>query len=115
MTPDPAALTDAYAFMKLVLRRTGGRAPGIVVNTAAGAPEAKRTAEALINASRTFLKATPAYLGFVPNDMRVVECLRRQASLWVAYPRCPSLTAISALTAKLGGSTARIQLTGSLR
>lgn len=115
MTPDPAALTDAYAFVKLVLKRTGGRAPALVVNMAANAPEAKRTGEALINSARNFLKATPAYLGFVPTDVRVVECLRRQTSLWVAHPRCPSLTAITALATALGGKPSHIRATGSMR
>lgn len=115
LTPDPASLTDAYAFVKLVLKRTGGRAPALVVNMAASAPEAKRTAEALTNSARSFLKTTPAYLGFVPSDMRVVECLRRQVSLWQSYPRSPSLTAVSALTGPLGGNTPRLKAAGSLR
>lgn len=115
LTPDPASLTDAYAFVKLVLKRTGGRAPALLVNMATGAPEAKRTAEALTNSARNFLKLSPAYLGFVPNDMRVVECLRRQVSLWQAYPKSPSLTAIAGLTASLGASTPRLRASGSLR
>ena len=115
LTPDPAALTDAYAFMKLVLKRTGGRTPALLVNMAASAPEAKRTAEALTNSVRTFLKVSPAYLGFVPNDMRVVECLRRQVSLWNAYPKSPSLAAIGTLTGFLGGQNGRICAAGSLR
>jgi len=115
LTPDPAALTDAYAFVKLVLKRTGGRAPALLVNMASGAPEAKRTAETLINSARTFLKASPAYLGFVPSDMRVTECLRRQTSLWVAYPRSPALSAIHAFIAVLGGQKNRLRTVGSLR
>jgi len=115
LTPDPAALTDAYAFIKLVLKRTGGRAPALVVNMAASAPEARRTAEALTNSARTFLKTSPAYLGFVPNDLRVVECLRRQVSLWQEYPKSPSLAAIAQLTGFLGGQNNRISAAGSLR
>ena len=115
MTPDPAALTDAYAFIKLVLKRTGGRCPALVVNQAANAAEAKRTADALVASARSFLKATPAYLGFVPSDMRVVEALRRQTSLWVACPHSPVLTAVTALTGLLGGQPTRVRAMGSLR
>ena len=115
MTPDPAALTDAYAFIKLVLKRTGGRAPGVVVNMAANAAEAKRTADALTTSARSFLKCTPAYLGFVPNDMRVVEALRRQTSLWVACPQSPVLAAVMALTGLIGGRPTRLKAAGSLR
>ncbi|MDE1987161.1 MAG: hypothetical protein KGJ28_11520, partial [Alphaproteobacteria bacterium] len=72
-------------------------------------------AEALTNSARNFLKLAPAYLGFVPSDMRVVECLRRQVSLWQAYPKSPSLAAVSALTAPLGAATPRLRAGGSLR
>jgi flagellar biosynthesis protein FlhG len=115
MTPDPAALTDAYAFIKLVLKRTGGRAPALIVNQASNAAEAKRTADALITSARSFLKTTPAYLGFVPSDMRVVEALRRQTSLWLACPSSPVLSAVTTLTGLLGGQPARIRATGSMR
>lgn len=115
MTPDPAALTDAYAFIKLVLKRTGGRAPGLIVNMAANAAEAKRTADALVTSARSFLKCTPAYLGFVPNDMRVVEALRRQTSLWLASPASPVLSAVMGLTGLLGGQPTGIHAAGSMR
>jgi flagellar biosynthesis protein FlhG len=114
-TPDPASLTDAYAFAKLLLKRTGGRAPAIAVNMAAGAGEAKRTADALIRSAQTFLKVTPAYLGFVPNDLRVVEAVRRQTMLCALYPRSPAVMAIEALAGALGGQTGSPQVATSLR
>lgn len=115
MTPDPTALTDAYAFIKLVLKQAGGRAPSVIVNMAANAAEAKRSAEALIHSARNFLQVTPAYLGFVPADMRVVEALRRQTSLWVACPQSPVLAAVTALTGLLGGRAAPQRAAVSLR
>ena len=114
-TPDPASLTDAYAFAKLLLKRTGGRAPAIAVNMAAGAGEAKRTADALIRSAQTFLKVAPAYLGFVPSDLRVVEAVRRQTMLCALYPQSPAVIAIAALAGALGGQTGGPQLATSLR
>ncbi len=104
-TPDPASLTDAYAFAKLMLKRTGGRAPAIVVNMAAGASEAKRTADTFIRSAQIFLKTVPAYLGFVPTDTRVVEAVRRQTMLCALYPQSPAVAAIGALAGQLGGKT----------
>jgi flagellar biosynthesis protein FlhG len=114
-TPDPASLTDAYAFAKLMLKRTGGRAPSIVVNMAAGNGEAKRTADALIRSAQTFLKTLPAYLGFVPNDVHVVEAVRRQTMLCALYPQSPAVTAIEALAGALGRQTGSPQIATSLR
>lgn len=114
-TPDPASLTDAYAFVKLMLKRMGGRAPAIVVNMASGAGEAKRTADALIRSAQTFLKTVPAYLGFVPNDSHVVEAVRRQTMLCALYPQSPAVAAIEALAGALGGQTGCPQIATSLR
>ncbi|MDE2631204.1 MAG: cobyrinic acid a,c-diamide synthase, partial [Alphaproteobacteria bacterium] len=104
-TPDPASLTDAYAFAKLMLKRTGGRAPAIVVNMAAGASEAKRTADTFIRSAQIFLKTVPTYLGFVPTDARVVEAVRRQTMLCALYPQSSAVAAIAALAGQLGGKT----------
>jgi flagellar biosynthesis protein FlhG len=115
VTPDPASLTDAYAFAKLMFKRTGGRAPAIVVNMAAGTGEAKRTADALIRSAQTFLKIVPVYLGFVPSDLRVVEAVRRQTMLCALYPQSPAAAAIEALAGALGGQIGRPQIATSLR
>ncbi|MGC9954017.1 MAG: P-loop NTPase [Rhizomicrobium sp.] len=114
-TPDPASLTDAYAFAKLMVKRTGGRAPAIVINLAAGAGEAKRTADALIRSAQTFLKVMPDYLGFVPNDLRVVEAVRRQTMLCVLHPQSPAVAAIEALAGALGGQIGNLKIAPSLR
>jgi flagellar biosynthesis protein FlhG len=114
-TPDPASLTDAYAFAKLMVKRTGGRPPAIVINMAAGAGEAKRTADALIRSAQTFLRVMPDYLGFVPNDLRVVEAIRRQTMLCALYPLSPAVTAIEALARALGGQMANLRIAPSLR
>ena len=115
VTPDPASLTDAYAFTKLMMRRTGGRLPSLVVNRASGASEAKRTAEALIQSARTFLKSAPNYLGFVPEDQRVLEAGRRQMALGALYPQSPALGAIAALAGLLGGQLGSSPRAHSLR
>jgi len=114
-TPDPAALTDAYAFFKLMLKRTGGRAPSLAVNMAGSASEARRTADALIRSARTFLMITPSYLGFVPNDGRVMDAIRRQTALCTLYPQSAALTAITALAGAIGGQTGSVQAANSLR
>lgn len=95
--PDPAAITDAYAFVKLMARRTGGRMPAVVVNRASGSAEADRTAEALTTASRTFLRAVPDYLGFVPLDPKVMEAIRHQKALMDMAPQSPAAMALDAL------------------
>jgi len=114
-TPDPASLTDAYAFAKLMVKRTGGRAPAIVINMAGSTAEAKRTAETLIRSAQSFLKVAPDYLGHIPHDPRVVEAVRRQTMLCALYPQSPAVAAIAALAAALGGQIGNLKIVPSLR
>ncbi|MDE2182342.1 MAG: P-loop NTPase [Alphaproteobacteria bacterium] len=114
-TPDPSSITDAYAFLKRALWRSGGRMPSLAVNLAASAAEARRTAESLQNAAKTFLRATPGYLGYIPLDPRVTDSVRRQAPLSTLHPQSPAVASLAALAAALGGPTGRISAASSVR
>jgi flagellar biosynthesis protein FlhG len=81
LTPDPASLTDAYAFAKLLVRLTRSRTPEFVVNLAGSETEGRRTAEAFIATCRTFLKFEPLLLGLIPRDPNVADAVRRQQAL----------------------------------
>lgn len=101
LTPDPASLTDAYAFTKLMLRRTGARAPQVLVNMALNGTEGRRMADTLLAAVQSFLKIVPDYVGYIPYDARVADAVRRQTPLLSAYPQTPASLAIDALARKL--------------
>lgn len=101
LTPDPASLTDAYAFTKLMLRRTGARAPQVLVNMALNGTEGRRIADTLLQAAQSFLRIVPDYVGFIPFDARVPDAVRRQSPLLSAYPQTPASLAIETLARKL--------------
>jgi len=103
MTPDPAALTDAYAFAKLLANKAAGRKPSIIVNMAAGESEARRTADALIAVAQNFLKLEPEYLGSIPRDAHALTSVRRQMSLLTLYPQSAAARAIETIARKLAG------------
>jgi flagellar biosynthesis protein FlhG len=96
MTPDPASLTDAYAFVKLMLRRCA-RTPEVIVNMTESDAGARRTADSLIAASKNFLKVAPLYIGRIPRDSRAAEAVRRQQPLLSLYPESPAAKAIGAI------------------
>jgi flagellar biosynthesis protein FlhG len=101
LTPDPAALTDAYAFVKLLLR-AGGRKAKVVVNMAESNAEASRTNEALTKTCGAFLKSAPSYLGMVPRDHHVTMAIRQQRSLVALFPQAPSSKAFENIASRLG-------------
>lgn len=108
LTADPAALTDAYAFVKLLLRHDGGtRQPLTLVNMAESAAEAARTCDALAKTCRSFLKTTPDYLGFVPRDLHVRIAVRQQRALVATYPQAPSSRAFEEIARRLGDDGVR--------
>ena len=100
-TPDPAALTDAYAFVKLLQRIVPNRLPHMLVNMAANEAEARRTAEALTTTCKAFLKSAPPYLGAVPRDAGAIDAVRRQAGLLTLYPQSPAAMAVTAVAKRL--------------
>ncbi len=101
LSPDPASLTDAYAFAKLFLRGTGSRIPITLVNMAANESEGRRTADALAATCRAFLHVVPEYLGSVPRDARALEAVRRQTQLLTLYPQSPAARAVCAAAQRL--------------
>jgi flagellar biosynthesis protein FlhG len=100
LTPDPASLTDAYAFVKILLRAFTAP-PFVVVNMSASDAEARRASDALQATCRTFLKTTLEYLGPVPRDPRAIDALRQQCHLLKLYPQAPASRAIQAIATRL--------------
>jgi flagellar biosynthesis protein FlhG len=107
MTPDPAALTDAYAFAKLMTRHASNATPLVLVNAAANDSEARRTFEALDATARAFLKYEMEYLGGIPRDAKAGEAVRRQCHLLSLYPQAPASIAIEAVARTLHGRNAK--------
>lgn len=94
LTPDPAALTDAYAFAKLFLRATGTRMPLVLVNMAGSDAEARRTQDAMAATCNAFLKSVLEFLGGIPRDAQVLEAVRRQVPLLAHFPQSAASRAI---------------------
>ena len=98
LTADPAALTDAYAFAKLLVRATRSRQPEFLVNMAASEAEARRTADAFRATCRAFLKFEPRLLGMIPRDPHASEAVRRQQPL---HPKTPAARGIADIAGTL--------------
>ena len=100
LTADPASLTDAYAFVKLLLRARG-RKPWVLVNLAESESEARRTADALAKTCRTFLKTEVESIGSIPRDHHVSVAIRQQRTLTAIFPLSPAAKAFERLARRL--------------
>jgi flagellar biosynthesis protein FlhG len=88
-TPDVTALTDAYAFLKVLLMRRTEARPLFVVNRASSLQEGERVAERLQGVARKFLGHEPHCIGVLPDDRSVVRCVNARAPVVVREPDAP--------------------------
>ncbi len=86
LTPDPTAITDAYALIKVLSQRHQRKEYHLVLNQVADAAEGRQVFEKLENVAGKFLNAKLAYLGAVVSDAVVSTAVRRQQPFVTAFP-----------------------------
>jgi flagellar biosynthesis protein FlhG len=80
-TPEPHAMTDAYAMIKVLAEEKGRKSVGLLVNQAAVPGDGLKVHERISEVSRRFLNAKVEYLGHIPFDPQVGKSvMRRQAA-----------------------------------
>jgi flagellar biosynthesis protein FlhG len=103
ITPEPTALTDAYALMKVLATRYGRREFLVAVNMAAGAADAEAAFARLARVAERFLAVRLEYQGYVPHDDAVPRAVRNQVPVVLAAPSAPASLALAQLAQRLGG------------
>ena len=97
--PEPTALTDAYALIKVLARRGRRDGIGVLVNQADEA-EGRSIFRGLSRVTEQFLNLQIEFLGHVPRDPLVAEAVRRQQPIALAYPDSPLVSALRAMALK---------------
>jgi flagellar biosynthesis protein FlhG len=94
---EPAAITDAYALIKLLNRDHGQEHFHILANMVDGEPEARVLFQKLVRVSERFLDVSLDYLGSIPQDDLLRKAVQRQAPVVEAFPRSRAATAFRKL------------------
>ncbi|MDT3424534.1 flagellar biosynthesis protein FlhG [Paenibacillus forsythiae] len=97
-TPEPTAITDAYALMKVVHTAQPSTAFQLVVNLASDTREAIAASDKIRLTARRFLELDIPYLGFISSDSHVVQAVKRQIPFSLAYPNSAAAMDIHRLT-----------------
>lgn len=100
-TPDVTALTDAYAFLKVLVQREPRATPDFVVNRATSEAEAAQVSGRLCGAARKFLARDVRCLGWLPDDRAVVRCVNARAPVVRREPEAPFSIGLRGLGAVL--------------
>lgn len=88
-TPDLTAMTDVYAFIKVLLARRPTCEPLLVVNRAADEEQAIGVSERIERVARRFLGRVPRTVGWLPDDPAVTASVNRRAPVVVSEPESP--------------------------
>lgn len=100
-TPEPTAVSGAYALLKSLDSLRLKRSPGIVVNQAGSSLEAREAWLRIYKTCKQFLGVRPEYWGYVPADEVVPRAVRAQEPFLMSSPTCPASRAINHLAQRV--------------
>lgn len=114
-TPDPTAITDAYALMKLLSVQHHQKRFYLIVNQVKDADEGLDVYQKLTMVSNRYLDISIDYLGGILFDKRMYESVRRQKAMVELYPGGKVSTAFGALAQSLSRAPLRMEPKGTLQ
>ncbi len=96
-TPDPTAITDAYALMKLLSTQYHEKRFNLVVNQIQHENEALDVFRKLTMVSNRYLDISIDFLGSIPADKQMTDAIRKQQVIVDLYPASKISTAFASL------------------
>jgi flagellar biosynthesis protein FlhG len=110
-TPEPTAITDAYAVVKVITRQAAAdgqslndgahRRVSLLVNQVRSAGEARVVHERIAKVAKQFLNVKVFDAGYVLHDEAVVNAVRRRTPFVVGAPRSAASQCIAHLAMRL--------------
>ena len=113
-SPEPTALTDAYALIKVLYQRHAKKRFRLLVNMVRNPSEAKEIYERLSQATDHFLNLTIEYLGYVLLDEKVKDAIRQQKAFAEVYPNAPATKCLAKIADKLCSEVQEADDNGSI-
>ncbi len=89
-TPEPTAITDAYALLKILATRYKEKDFKLLVNLASKEREALKVYEKLSNVADQHLSVKIEYLGYLPKDKSVGNSVMVRQPVLKKNPVCPA-------------------------
>ena len=100
-TPEPTALTDAYAMVKVLMQRRPELPLCFVVNLAEHAAHAREVHGLLDRVIQRFLRREIPLAGWIPRDECVARAVREQRPLMLYFPHTRAAGAIKRIAARV--------------
>lgn len=100
-TPEPTAITDAYAMMKAYTGQNGVAPLSLVVNRILDLDEGQMVVDKLLRVSQRFLDISINNLGYVYEDRKMVTAVKKQIPLLMLFPDAISSRCIENIAQRL--------------
>jgi flagellar biosynthesis protein FlhG len=100
-TPEPTAITDAYAVVKVISREQSQRRISLLVNQVRSPAEAAVVHERIAQVARQFLSVSVFDAGYVVADEHVPAAVRRRVPFVIDSPKAPASQCIARLAIRL--------------
>ncbi len=104
-TPEPTAITDAYAVIKSVHRRGVMPPTHLLINQVADGEEAQQVFSRIEATCERFVGISPRDAGYVLTDPRIQKSVRKRSPFVLDYPQSPSAQCIASLARRLDQHT----------
>ena len=100
-TPEPTAITDAYAVIKTARRQCSDLDVRVLINMVSDDLEARSVFERIDAVCRRFLGLTAQYAGYVVHDARVAAAVRHRRPFTLESPNCQASRCIGRLAHRM--------------
>ncbi len=97
-TPEPTAVVDAYALLKIVHEQGDRPHISLVVNQASGVKEAESVADGFVRIAEKNLNIRLNRLGHISRDANMQSAIRMQVPILVSFPKSVASVDIRNLT-----------------
>jgi len=112
---EPASITDAYAFIKVMSRHHNVSRFHILANMAHDAHEGRELFMKLSKATDRFLDVVLSFIGSVPYDEKLRKAVQHQRAVVDAFPNSPSSLAFKRITKNINKWSESSSTSGQLK
>ncbi len=101
LSPDPTAMTDAYALIKVLFHRFDKDRFHLLINNVKSKKEGRQVFNNMKNVLEKFLHISPDYLGAMPQDSAVVRAIRSQKPFLEISPDSRASRAVMEISSQI--------------
>lgn len=114
-TPEPTAITDAYALMKLLSTQYHEKKFNLVVNQIRNEDDALDVYRKLTMVANRYLDISIDYLGSIPEDRQMIDAIKKQRVISEIYPSSKITTSFHELASRICSEPSQSTPKGNLQ